>query len=59
MSTRHRRWLFLSGDDASTVLDDDETQVSNSGGQFEIAPPRFGFSGDPDETEDDRSTGRS
>lgn len=55
LTTRHRRCIILTGQDAAAAIDDtnddDEVQaVVSVGGDFEPAPAPFGFtSGDDDE----------
>jgi hypothetical protein len=53
LTTRHRRCIILTGDDATAAVDNDDTDevqaVVSIGGQFEPAPPPFGFTPDEDD----------
>lgn len=52
LQTRHRRIVILTGDDTTPDEDDDiKAVVDNTGGDFEPAPPVFGFT-PPDEDDE-------
>jgi hypothetical protein len=51
LQTRHRRIVILTGDDIDAV-DEISAVVDNTGGDFEPAPPPFGFA-QPDEDDDE------